>query len=248
MYVIQNHHESQDVMGRLKDRKQELFANGVASGLTKTEAFRRAGYSAKSTAHSSRMAAYPHVAARIQELTDEQLHKEKRLNESRRTLLIEKSATATDIKEWLQLELVHNVGLARDLGNVPAANKALELIAKMNGILRDDREGNQNAAKPKEPNKELHSRDPQPETTINVQVLNRISASPSGEIGESAPDEQRALLDRLRRALPIDGTPRLGRAAPSIAGSDRPIGAGLSRDSEAELVEESELLCGMDDA
>lgn len=236
-------------MGKLKDVKQEKFAVGLASGLSQVAAYMKAGYSEKSKNHASKMARYPHVQERVAELVEEATHKENRLTDARRTMLINQAASAADIKTWLQLELVANIAMARDLGQIPAANKALEMIAKMNGIIRDDREGNENARKsPKEPNKDLIPHDPKPETTINVQVLNRISSSSPGEGGESSPDQQLTILDRLRQAAPAHTGSRPSSAAPRAGGRDRAVGERVPRDPAAELVEESELLCGVDDA
>jgi hypothetical protein len=234
-------------MGKLKDVKQEKFAVGLAQGLTQAESFRRAGYSAKSVTHASKVAHYPHVQERVTELVEEMTHRETRLTDARRAMLVSQAASAADIKTWLQLELVANIAMARDLGQIPAANKALEMIAKMNGIIRDEREGNNNAGA-KTPNKELVPHDPQPETTINVQVLNRISGSPVGEGGESDPDQQLSILQRLQRVVPPDTNGRLERSASGVGRPHRTVSARVPRTVEAELVEEPELLRGVDDA
>ena len=97
----------------LRNPRHELYAQGIVAGLTRTEAFKHAGYTGKSSSQGAfRLHALPHIQRRIKELM-ELLSRKSEL--SRRDIL------DRIFQDW---------ELARKLGQVPAALKAAELMGK----------------------------------------------------------------------------------------------------------------------
>lgn len=98
-------------MGVLYNLKHERYAQGVASGLEKREAYAQAGYKGNGRAYA-RVDAEPTVKARIKELMEQG---------ARRVELSRKDILERILQDW---------DLARKLGQVAAALKAGELIGR----------------------------------------------------------------------------------------------------------------------
>jgi hypothetical protein len=98
--------------------RQKTFIEGITAGMSQAQAYRAAGYSDKgATASASRMLAKANVA--------------KALAERKKPHAI---AIAWD-RDRLTTELLTNLTLARELGQMSAANRAAELLAKHLGLL-----------------------------------------------------------------------------------------------------------------
>ena len=137
-------------MPALDDARRELFAQGVAKGVSATNAYIAAGYktNAKAAAVSAnRLLKRVDVATRVQELLERRQHIEEKATEK----AIEKTAIT---KEWVIKRLVENT--ERAMQNVPVldhdgetigeyryegsvANKALELLGKELGMFIERR-------------------------------------------------------------------------------------------------------------
>lgn len=129
-------------MGMLKNAKHEHFAHLVAKGSNAKEAYIEAGFSPNGAQPSSaRLLSKAMVAARIEEI---------KANIS--TAAIEKVSVD---KAWVIAQLVENVQIAKSAipvldnegnptgeykANLAAANRALELIGKEQGMFVDRKE------------------------------------------------------------------------------------------------------------
>lgn len=97
--------------GILRNPRYELFAQGIAAGLSKKDAYLKAGF--KGTGHACFMlAGRPEIKQRVKELLD---------NAANRAELSRKDILDRIFQDW---------ELARKLGQVPAALKAAELMGK----------------------------------------------------------------------------------------------------------------------
>lgn len=117
----------------LKIAKHEAFAQALHLGMTAPEAYVQAGY-ANAPSSAYKLAKEPDVAARVEELNkmeDALADAEDSLTEKVMAELI----NPTNVSHaWLTIQLYRNCILARSLGEVGAANKALELIGKTKGL------------------------------------------------------------------------------------------------------------------
>src|SRR5438045_3014310 len=95
----------------LRNPQHELYAQGRASGLSKFEAYQKAGYKGQS-AQASIVDAKPHIRQRVKELLEQFSH---------RAELSRKDILDRIFQDW---------DLARKLGQVPAALKAAELMGR----------------------------------------------------------------------------------------------------------------------
>lgn len=121
-------------MPELANKKREIFARSRAMGKRLLDCQHDAGY-AQSTSSASQLAQQPEVAERIAELrTFEQQSKLMKENE-RRQILLNGEGSHDQLKVWILLEAVENLNLARSNEQIPAANKALELIGRLVGVL-----------------------------------------------------------------------------------------------------------------
>lgn len=96
----------------LRNARHELYAQGVASGLAKIEAYGLAGFSNKSPNCFRHLDGRPDIQNRIKQLLE---------HASRRAELTRKDILDRIFQDW---------ELARKLGQVPAALKAAELMGK----------------------------------------------------------------------------------------------------------------------
>lgn len=96
----------------LRNARYELYAQGVASGLSRLEAYNHAGFKGKSDRAFKRVDANPHVQRRISEL-------------------LAKSAAKSELSRREILDRVfQDWELARKLGQVASALKAGELMGR----------------------------------------------------------------------------------------------------------------------
>lgn len=99
-------------IGVLRDPKWELFAQGIISGLSKPEAYQKAGYTGNPLHGGSRMARIPLIMDRVKELLDAA---------ARRSELSRKEILDRIYQDW---------ELARKLGQMASALKAGEMMGK----------------------------------------------------------------------------------------------------------------------
>lgn len=100
--------------------KQQRFVEEYMVDLNATQAAIRAGYSEK-TAH-----AIGQENLRKPTIAEEVKKRQEKLGEK-----------AEITAEWVLMELVENHKMAREIGEIPASNKALELIGKHKGMFKD---------------------------------------------------------------------------------------------------------------
>jgi phage terminase small subunit len=109
-------------MPPLENARHEKFAQGLAQGMSATEAYRQAGYDAKGNAAevaASRLIRNTKVASRVEELKT-------------------RAAASVQIsKEWVLEQLVDNLKLAKEQGQLAPANRAAELLGKELGMFVD---------------------------------------------------------------------------------------------------------------
>jgi phage terminase small subunit len=110
-------------MGTLTDAQHEAFAQFVAAGLSQTEAAKRAGFP-ENSAHNTgcRLAKRPEIQHRIDELLE-----------------VQKNIDTPKL-QWIiaqAIEIERAAIAAQDYG---AANRALELLARLGGHLTERRE------------------------------------------------------------------------------------------------------------
>lgn len=120
-------------MPALKNAKHEAFAQAMHLGMTAPESYVQAGF-ANNPTKAYALAKAPEVAARVAELDkmeDTLASAETELTEK---VMAELVNPANVTHAWLTLQLYRNCILARSLGEVGAANKALELIGKTKGL------------------------------------------------------------------------------------------------------------------
>jgi phage terminase small subunit len=109
-------------MPPLDNSRHEKFAQGLAQGMSASEAYRQAGYEAKGGAAevgASRLIRNDKVTARVAELK-------------------ERAAVAVSLsREWVLEQLIDNVSKAKSTADYAPANKALELLGKELGMFVD---------------------------------------------------------------------------------------------------------------
>ncbi len=116
----------------LENSRHEKFAQGLAQGMSAAEAYKAAGYEAKGNvaeAAASRLLRDVKVASRVEELK-------------------QRAAVSVQIsREWVLEQLVDNLKLAKDTGQLAPANRAAELLGKELGMFVDRSENvNQNVS------------------------------------------------------------------------------------------------------
>jgi hypothetical protein len=119
-------------MAVLENSRHEKFAQGLAQGMSAAEAYRQAGYEVKGNvaeAAASRLLRDVKVASRVEELK-------------------QRAAVSVQIsREWVLEQLVDNLKLAKDTGQIAPANRAAELLGKELGMFVDRSENvNQNVS------------------------------------------------------------------------------------------------------
>ena len=127
-------------MPSLANYRQELFARGVANGLSMTEAYKRAGYTEETRCAqtgANRLGSMPAIQARIAEIMADQA----------RALMIDKNYVLGKLIENIERcmvptkKVVHQDGTEETLTyNPAAANKAIELLGKELGMFVDKKE------------------------------------------------------------------------------------------------------------
>lgn len=106
-------------------RKQELFIEGIASGLSQSDAYRAAYNHENMTPkqiweQASSISHNPKVAQRLAEI-----------NEAANKVIIEKAVLT---KQWIIEKLMANVQDAHKVRDFTASNKALELLGKVDEV------------------------------------------------------------------------------------------------------------------
>ena len=96
----------------LRNHRHEIYAQCIVAGLSKEEAYQKAGYRGKHPNLISRVNNLPHIRQRIKDLFE---------SSARRAELSRKDILDRIFQDW---------ELARKLGQVPAALKAAELMGK----------------------------------------------------------------------------------------------------------------------
>lgn len=159
------------------NRKQELFAQNIANGMTQKDAYLKAGYTNTSDKIASvrghQMTKQPNIAKRIDELTAERITLNQGLQEARSNA-IASEFNADDITlTWFRLEMYENLRQARELGKIGDANNALIAIAKTKGWFKEfEKPGRPpNNAQPTTPEQRENA---QSRPAINLQVINNI--------------------------------------------------------------------------
>jgi hypothetical protein len=110
-------------MADLSDRQHEDFAQFVAAGLSKTAAAVRAGFPENSAANTGcRLAKRPEIHQRIDELMD-----------------IQKNTEVPKL-QWLIAQAIEIERAAIAAEDYSAANRSLELLARMGGFLNERKE------------------------------------------------------------------------------------------------------------
>lgn len=117
----------------LKNAKHEAFAQGLHIGLSQVDAYEQAGYT-RNQSSAGVLARAPEIVQRVEELNkleDNLASVEEDLTEK----VMQELINPTNVSHaWLTVQLYRNCILARSLGEVGAANKALELIGKTKGL------------------------------------------------------------------------------------------------------------------
>jgi hypothetical protein len=125
----------------LENVKWERFAQYLASGVNKTVAYGKAGFSQRSSSRASGLSRHPEIAQRVQEISAEKTKRSEAAWQDR----AEREAISRD---WVIAELIDNVHLAKrpppstdNEGNavagkmdLSAANKALHLLGMELGM------------------------------------------------------------------------------------------------------------------
>lgn len=190
-------------MPACRNPKHERYAIGLSKGLTQVEAYQRAGYKG-SRAAASNLAGRMPIRNRVKELIDEALRLEEGTRAARNQARDAGEPTLIT-KDYMTLELLKNLDDARSLGNAPAANKALELLARLHNLIKPDPERNL-------PNKRRDKDDPphaQLAPTVNLQVVNQVAGRYGGATSGSPTDGAITLTEVEARDLPAlaDGGP-----------------------------------------
>lgn len=113
--------------------RHEAYAKGLANGMRQVDAYIAAGYGNGSTTPScaSQLANRPEIAARVLELQEEKV----RALEERGALDNPLNTDETS-RDWLIMQLRINLAAAQKTGKIAMANKAVELIAQLTGLLK----------------------------------------------------------------------------------------------------------------
>jgi phage terminase small subunit len=102
-------------MGQLSNPRHERFAQGLAQGLSASDAYVKAGYG-ESRSAASRLSTNVNVQARVAEL---------------QARVVENVSLT---REWVIEQLIENASLAKEAGDYSPANQALQLLGKELGM------------------------------------------------------------------------------------------------------------------
>jgi len=127
-------------MPKLANNRREQFARARSKGMKLVECQKHAGYS-PNTGSASALAKVPEVAARIRELKEMNEQSRYLKEQERRKILHEEGDPNEVTQRWVQIELYENLRLAREAGNLSAANKALDLLARSLNLFDQPYEG-----------------------------------------------------------------------------------------------------------
>jgi hypothetical protein len=173
-------------MPKLSNWKQEKFCHYVAEGKTKTDAARLAGYTgAGLSGNASQLSKKPHVAQRIEELIAEKGGVINAAKQSQQEEFERKLEDGEITPTWLLAQLKLNVDMARSVGNLAAANKALDMIMKVLGL--DDGGGAAEMTKEKEENAKISNARPALDVSKVDKIFNQLSGLSGGVGSKRAP-------------------------------------------------------------
>jgi hypothetical protein len=158
-------------MPPIKNPRHELFAQGVAKGENASQAYENAGYK-PSRANACHLQQQANVSQRIAELL-EQRRKRGEIASERAI-----AALAVD-RKWVLSKLVQNAEQALVNNDRSAANRALELIGKEQGMFIERRETGQ------------------PGDFANLSTVEEIIARVKQDLGEQAAGALVSMLGQL---------------------------------------------------
>lgn len=205
---------------------QEAFCIFVARGETKTDAFVKAGYSPKGAGtNSSKLAAQPHVARRIKELSnavakgqkievpEEVIDQPPRISVSRNAKLI--NFANPDIA-WIREEIYTNMCCAREDANYKEANEAANMLLKTMFTPDVPKTPLGRPRNYKEPNKgDEDPNNDKPQNPINVSIFNQFAERVDRTTGDEPASPDSSIVDITR--APDRNLPDL-RASSTVVG------------------------------
>ncbi|MBS3648805.1 hypothetical protein KEU06_09325 [Pseudaminobacter sp. 19-2017] len=130
----------------LSNPKWEVFATGLADGLTVLDAYEQAGYP-RSASSASQLKNRPELQSRVQELIYEKQSAARRESENDPDINPHELNRA-----WLITTLMKNVEIAQKAQQIAPANKAVEMLAEIIGYSLKNRGGKN--ANDDDPNKD----------------------------------------------------------------------------------------------
>ena len=171
----------------LSNPMQEKFARTRAQGNTLRKCCKVAGYAHESQNAGSRLAAEPHVRARIEFLVRENAEKADAQRAARSEALVTNFKSSDITREFLVQELLENLSLARQAGELKTANESLKLLADVVGITMTGKKAD------KDPNRGNLRDDPENRygEPIDLQSLDRLTDR-MGEFTGDEPAEEAA--------------------------------------------------------
>lgn len=123
-------------MPRILNPKHEEMAISLSKGETQTAAYMAAfGITAKSSAESSAARLMKH--ARYGNLIRARRDELRQLESAKERQVLDLVGDQPVSKTWIMRQLGHVVTLARQANNLPAMNKALELLGKEHGMFKE---------------------------------------------------------------------------------------------------------------
>jgi hypothetical protein len=133
-------------MAELTNPRWESFARYISLGYSYAKAYKAAGFGAGSAAgNASVLVRRPEVMARVQELLDAKIEMETGTSAAdidrfdRQRSLVRAGEKIDPV--WIVDQLMENVKIARENGQIAAANKALEMLGKEVGLFQEKKKG-----------------------------------------------------------------------------------------------------------
>lgn len=192
-------------------KAHEVFATLVAQGSGRYDAFRRAGYTGDSAA-AKRLVDKPDVRARIGFLSEQIKQERVAAQVERLTPMVDALNERTVDKNFLLKELMVNLTLSREAGDIKEANVCIKIMAQMVGLDGETKPKDANRGRPNDDNEDRSGKQ------ISVQILNQItdrlgrssgdeSSEAEADSQESAPSVMGSLSDdrSSRSAVRVDG-------------------------------------------
>lgn len=124
-------------MASLPNPKHELFSRYISQGKTLVDAYELSGYARNAGGASQLYKNNPDIKARVEELMNTRTAMMDRLDPGKlqpHTAGAVRNGELVIDKAWVMAELVENLELAREAGQLSAANKAIELVGAELGM------------------------------------------------------------------------------------------------------------------